>query len=176
MYDNSPSSWLPNMWLSMHIAITKSVHCYNCVYWERGLCPATIRGHCGLWQGDHLCSQGGMMAVDWFLTREVRKQPIPGRTVCLDREVSSDTTRDVMQICSMKLCSQGEQKCKHFWSARGTWHFSDRVMSFNDNKTMTSVIGSSQIWLALLFTTVITTIPTPDWSWGTKSRFLFLNG
>ena len=63
-----------------------------------------------------------------------------------------------------KLCSQGEQKWKKlFWSARRT--------SFSDQKTMTLVIGSSQIWL-VLFTILITAIPTPDWSRGTALRFL----
>ena len=44
---------------------------------------------------------GGTMAVDWLLTKEERKQPILGRTVCLDREVASDTTWDIMQICNV---------------------------------------------------------------------------
>ena len=41
------------------------------------------------------------MAVGQLPTREERRQPILGRTMCLDREVASDTTQDVMQICSV---------------------------------------------------------------------------
>ena len=127
---------------------------------------------------------GGTMAVDQLPTRQEREATHPGKD-CAPRQRGS--FRHHLRCHAdlrCELCSQGEWKWKHFWSARGMWHSwvpggcdisSTRGMSFSDHKTMTLVIGSSQVWLALLFTIVTTTAPTPDQSWGT-SRFLFLNG
>ena len=91
--------------------------------------------------------------------------------MCLDREVASDTTQDVMQICGVNSAHK-VSKSENISEVPGAHDFlSARSMSFSDHKTMTSVIGSSQVWLAL-FTIIITTIPSPDQSRGTALRFL----
>ena len=74
-----------------------------------------------------------------------------------------------------ELCSWGEWKW-HLQVPGACDFLSARGMNFSDHKTITSVIGSSQVLLALLFTIVTTTIPTPVWSWDTALRFFFLNG
>ena len=162
------SKWLTTqhvtVYASCHHKLCASIQLYNCMYWEDSAqLPLWDIMVCGRWS---IVFPGGTVGVDWLPTREERKH-ILGRTVCLDGEVASDTTWDVMQICSVKL-AHGVSKsanismpgacdismpeaCDIFkvpgacdiWSARG--------MNSNDCRNVTLVIGSSQVWLALRF-------------------------
>ena len=164
----------------------------------------TIGGCCGLWQGNQLHSQGEWWqpsgdamvcgkAINCIprgndgnrLTSDRRREETthPGKE-CMPRQRGSFRHNlRCYAYLQCELCSQGEWKW-HFqcqghvtFQVLGAWDIlSARGMSFSDHKTTISVIGSSQVWLALLFTIVTTAIPTPDQSWSTVSRFLFLNG
>ena len=92
------------------------------------------------------------MAVDWLLTEEERKQPILGRNVCLDREVASDTTRNVMQICNVNSAHGVNESDISECQGHVTFQvpgaqdiLSTRGMTFSDHKTTTSMIGSRQV-------------------------------
>ena len=137
------------------------MHLYNCVIGREDSAQLPLED--AMVHGKVInCIPRGTMAIDQLLTEEERKQPIPGKTGHLDREGSFRHHPRCHSDLQCELCSQGEWKWKHFWSVRGMWHFwvpgahdilSARGMSFSDHKTMTSVIGSSQVWISsfLLF-------------------------
>ena len=66
---------------------------------------------------------GGMTAVDQLPTGEERKTTHPGKDCMLRQRGSFRHHLRCHADLWCELCSQGEQKWNHFWSARGTWHF-----------------------------------------------------
>ena len=112
-----------------------------CVPGERTL-PSYHQGMLWSMARQSIVFPEGTTAIDQLLTEEGRKQPILGRTVCLDREVASDSTQDAMQICDMNSAGESD-----IFEVPGAWDiFSARGTNFSDHKTTTLVIGSSQIW------------------------------
>ena len=168
------------MWLSMHVAITSSVHHYNCVYQERGLCQ--------LLSGDAVVHGKAINCVprgnnsNRLASDRGREETNHPRKDCAPRgEVASDTTCNVMQICNMNSAHGVSESDIFKCQGHMTVLKCQRHGTLLPGAQTLMIIKPQPRWLDpirsdWLFLTIVTAaIPTPYQSWGTALRFSILN-